>query len=246
MTTETQRPGLAETRRNAIFRRILVGIDDSPESSEALRQAATLATGPLTLLAAHSPGHVVVGGSTGPAVFLPDERSRIRAEEALERARRDLARRPTGKIVAGRAWPALLDEIDGEGDTLVAVGSHGSGRARGILMGSTATELIHKAPCSVLVARTSCKGFPTSVVVGVDGSSESDFADGVARDIAERFDATLDRFENVPDPVGSLVDAAMAADLLVVGSRGLHGVRALGSVSERVAHEASCSVLIVR
>jgi nucleotide-binding universal stress UspA family protein len=36
------------------------------------------------------------------------------------------------------------------------------------------------------------------------------------------------------------------ADLLVVGSRGLDGFRALGSVSERVAHEASCSVLVVR
>ena len=36
------------------------------------------------------------------------------------------------------------------------------------------------------------------------------------------------------------------ADLLVVGSRGLHGVRALGSVSERVAHRAPCSVLVVR
>jgi nucleotide-binding universal stress UspA family protein len=31
-----------------------------------------------------------------------------------------------------------------------------------------------------------------------------------------------------------------------VGSRGLHGLRALGSVSERVAHDASCSVLVVR
>ncbi len=37
-------------------------------------------------------------------------------------------------------------------------------------------------------------------------------------------------------------------DLLVVGSRGLSGMKAffLGSVSERVAHLAHCSVLIVR
>jgi nucleotide-binding universal stress UspA family protein len=43
-----------------------------------------------------------------------------------------------------------------------------------------------------------------------------------------------------------LVEAAAGADLLVVGSRGLHGLRALGSVSERVAHRASCSTLVVR
>jgi nucleotide-binding universal stress UspA family protein len=36
------------------------------------------------------------------------------------------------------------------------------------------------------------------------------------------------------------------AALLVVGSRGLTGPRALSSTSERVAHEAPCSVLIVR
>jgi nucleotide-binding universal stress UspA family protein len=36
------------------------------------------------------------------------------------------------------------------------------------------------------------------------------------------------------------------ASLVVVGSRGLNGTRALGSVSERVAHEAPCSVLIAR
>ena len=40
--------------------------------------------------------------------------------------------------------------------------------------------------------------------------------------------------------------AAADGDLLVVGSRRLHGMKALGSVSERVAHRAPCSTLIVR
>jgi nucleotide-binding universal stress UspA family protein len=34
--------------------------------------------------------------------------------------------------------------------------------------------------------------------------------------------------------------------LIVMGSRGLGGVKALGSVSERVSHQATCSVLIAR
>jgi nucleotide-binding universal stress UspA family protein len=38
----------------------------------------------------------------------------------------------------------------------------------------------------------------------------------------------------------------LGATLVVVGSRGLQGPRALASVSERVAHEAPCSVLVVR
>ena len=40
--------------------------------------------------------------------------------------------------------------------------------------------------------------------------------------------------------------ASETADLIVVGSRGLRGLRALGSLSERIAHEARCSVLVVR
>lgn len=52
-----------------------------------------------------------------------------------------------------------------------------------------------------------------------------------------------------PRPVHDAIVAAAQRDdasLVVVGSRCLHGVRALGSVSERVAHQAKCSVLILR
>jgi nucleotide-binding universal stress UspA family protein len=42
------------------------------------------------------------------------------------------------------------------------------------------------------------------------------------------------------------VASEVGASLIVIGSRGLTGVQALGSVSERVAHHAPCSVLVVR
>jgi nucleotide-binding universal stress UspA family protein len=47
-------------------------------------------------------------------------------------------------------------------------------------------------------------------------------------------------------PADALVEASHGVDLVVVGARGLAGARALGSVSERVAHRAECSVLVVR
>ena len=49
-------------------------------------------------------------------------------------------------------------------------------------------------------------------------------------------------------PHRKIVETAnsIGASLIVLGSRGLTGLRALGSVSERVAHHAPCSVLIVR
>jgi nucleotide-binding universal stress UspA family protein len=249
MSTAADQTHTTGNARDSIFSRVLVGIDDSPESREAARQAAILATGPLSLLAAYDLTQTVIGAGMAPAPVVPLDEGPVResAEEALGRARQELgSNEPAGKIARGRSWEVLLDEIAGEYITLVAVGSHGAGRAKGILIGSTATELVHKAPCSVLVARKPLKDFPSSIVVGVDGSKEAAVADAVAGAIAERFRARVERLENLPHPVSSLVDAAIEAELLVVGSRGLHGVKALGSVSERVAHAARCSVLVVR
>ena len=39
---------------------------------------------------------------------------------------------------------------------------------------------------------------------------------------------------------------SLRPDLLILGSRGLRGLRSLGSVSERVAHGSDASVLVVR
>ena len=47
-------------------------------------------------------------------------------------------------------------------------------------------------------------------------------------------------------PLDALLAASAHADLLVTGSRGRHGFAGLGSVSERLAHRARCSVLVVR
>jgi nucleotide-binding universal stress UspA family protein len=50
------------------------------------------------------------------------------------------------------------------------------------------------------------------------------------------------------DPGDALLDVAGQenADLIVVGSRGMHGIaRVLGSVPNKVSHHARCSVLIV-
>jgi K+:H+ antiporter len=48
-------------------------------------------------------------------------------------------------------------------------------------------------------------------------------------------------------PTHEIVETARARppSLLVCGRRGLHGIRALGSVSERVVHRVPCSVLLV-
>jgi nucleotide-binding universal stress UspA family protein len=270
MSTQTEAQISTEQRRTAAFTDALVGVDDSPESLAAVKQAARLADGRVTLMAVYDPVASVLGG-LGPAVaaHLDEGPLREQAAEALRRAAAVMESRDhIDAIGRGRSWEELLREIRRGGHTLIAVGSHGVGRARGIVIGSTATELIHKAPCSVLVARPAPPDFPRRIVVGLDGSKQSAAAYTVAKALAERFGAHLRPLvgycdENVdfeavagilgasprgaPDtPVHALVKASLEADLVVVGSRGLTGLKALGSVSERVAHKAASSVLIVR
>jgi nucleotide-binding universal stress UspA family protein len=235
----------------AIFSRIIVGIDGSPEAREAARQAAALVDGDgeLTLLAVYDIAPAIVGGTgSGTPAYFDEDLQRARAEDALERARQALAgvAEPVAQLARGRAADQLLHRIADQQHTLVAVGSHGIGRVRGVLVGSIATELIHKAACSVLVARAAAEQFPKRIIVGVDGSPHSNLARSTAEHLAERFDAELQPVTADDKPVDALVASAGDADLLVVGSRGLHGFRSLGSVSERVAHRAPCSVLIVR
>jgi len=260
------------TGGRGVFTRILVGIDGSQAAREAARQAAVLGDvdGEMTLMAVWDLAPPVVFAETGGyAGFDPDAR-RAEAEHGLSDALGAVAAyaSPIAKLVRGLPTRCLLEEIDRDQDTLVALGARGTGgRLLGMLGGSTASELVHDSPCSVLVARGSPDPFPRSIVVGIDGSPESAAAFAASRYLSRRFDAELiplvagggdidERLvgiilgehydEAVGDPVEVLTEAAADADLLVVGSRGLRGLKAIGSVSERVAHEAACSVLIVR
>ena len=253
-----------------IFSRVLVGIDGSPESLDAASRASVLAEPgtPIDLVAAWHPTPPLVMGMPDVPVYDADERAaREAAEAALAEARSHLA---GGRTVAVRGLPGdvLLDAARESGATLLAVGSHGQRRMEGIVFGSTATRVIHDAPCSVLVARGTRTRYPERIVVGVDGSPSSARAYTAAQRLAARFGSEVavtvaegdklldlsavslivgDGFHVTPeDPVPVLVAASADADLIVVGSRGLHGVSALGSVSERVAHRADCSTLIVR
>jgi nucleotide-binding universal stress UspA family protein len=199
-----------------IFDRIVCGVDGSAAGFEALRQAVLL----------HAPGGRVV---------------------ALTVCESHLAAR--------------------EGASLLAVGTHGGSRAAGILLGSVTTALLHEAPCPVLVARAAATAWaPRTIVVGVDGSPQSRYAAEVGSALAERFGGhvrllaaeggkplVVERLQSVAEvewdarrPVEALVAASKHADLVIVGGRGVHGLFALGSVTERVAHTAHCSVLVTR
>ena len=155
--------------RTHVFDRVLVGVDSSGASIEAARQAAVLAEhyGRLRLLGVHPPPARIGGESTFDTDALAQG-----AEEAVANALAAInaPAATSGDVARGFTWSTLIAEAVKDGSTLIVVGSHGQGRLEGILGASTTTELVHKSPSSVLVARPVLDGFPLRVVVGLDGS----------------------------------------------------------------------------
>jgi nucleotide-binding universal stress UspA family protein len=251
----------------AIFARLVVGVDGTDWGFEALRQALALAP-------ADSRVEAVTALDTSPAARTGFEAAHwvdVLSEEAREA--RDTAATILGdragssaRIVRGTPLRVLRQARD-EGDaTLLALGARHSSRFLGIMLGDTASELVHDGSCSVLLARPQPENAwqPRRIVVGLDGSAPALAALATADELASRVGATVEvlyatsggsRVEgawtgrvdswDAAQPVAALVGRSREANIVVVGSRGQHGVRALGSVSERVAHRAHCSVLVV-
>ena len=256
----------AQASEPPVFKRILCGVDGTPASLVAVRQALRLQDddGNVLLSAVANLARAAHAGMAAPhaAELLQHE-----AEAALAEAQA-VAPSASSKLLAGEPVAALLKQAEAEGTTLIAVGSHGRRRAAGLLLGTVAARMLRDAACSVLVARSArdADAWPQTVVVGVDGSLESAAAFTLARSVAERFGGSVRAIASTKDQldreaaraiaaeleehdgpaVNVLAAASEAADLIVVGSRGLHGLKALGSVSERVAHQARSSVLVVR
>lgn len=252
----------------AVFDRVVVGVDGTEWGFAALAQALALAP-------PESPVRAVTALDVRPAIHAGFAAASFadllqkEASAAQAAAHELLAGRPdsTSVLVQGQPVPVLRAARDEMGATLLALGARHSSRLLGVMLGDTTTTLLHDAVCSVLLARPAADGTwrPRTVVVGIDGSDPALAALATADDLADRLDSSVEVVSatgeaaargdgawknrvdswDAADPVSALVERSRRADLLVVGSRGLHGVRALGSVSERVAHRARCSVLVV-
>jgi nucleotide-binding universal stress UspA family protein len=109
------------------------------------------------------------------------------ADQASERIQAEF---PNWSIVSEALWgsPAkiVLDTSRWFHPDLLVVGSHGRSRAGRFLLGSVSTELIHKASCSVRVARHPAR-LPSAraprIIIGNDGSPE---AEAVIRAVRSR------------------------------------------------------------
>ncbi len=193
----------------------------------------------------------------------------VRADvEAVRAALADVAA-VTTSVVEGPLIVAMQEAAGDDPGALLALDAPHERRALGMIGGEPATWLLHETSQPVLLARAASRpeAFPRTIAVGYDGGDTSAAAVVAAGAIAALREADLRVIiakGGPADGIGSLADGLPAhevihdrhhpvhalsdadVDLVVVGSRGLHGLRALGSVSERVAHKAHASVLVVR
>jgi len=136
---------------------IVVGVDGSEESKEALRWAleeALLCEASVRAVYAWHDPYLVTPGFGPPQDFAPDA-LRERAVELLDAIIADVASdsevHVDATVAEGRAASVLVDAADGA--DLLVVGSRGHGGFVGLLLGSVSQQCVTHAPCPVLVVR---------------------------------------------------------------------------------------------
>ncbi|WP_258724156.1 universal stress protein [Cellulomonas sp. NS3] len=148
----------------APVRRIVVGIDGSPQADLALRCAlreAEVWGAELTAVAG-----VPVGAGSGILAWLPAavDHEQVLADAAegldvvVDRALADHPGLTVRRHVLDGTGAELLTEFSTATD-LIVVGSRGRGGFAGLLLGSTSQAVLHHAVCPVMVVTSRCKQF---------------------------------------------------------------------------------------
>ncbi len=164
-------------------RPILVGIDGSAPALAAARWAAreaVLRQAPIRLV--NASGREPVHGAYDPVPDTPEVRKELRrtADEKLAVAAAEIAEVAPDVVVTrdvtGGKPAALLVELSADAQ-LAVIGHRGLGGFAELLLGSVGTALAAHAACPVIVVRgTAGPASDGPIVVGVDGSPQSDAA----------------------------------------------------------------------
>jgi nucleotide-binding universal stress UspA family protein len=140
-----------------MFRNVLVAIDGSPDSDQALTQAIDLAESEhsrLTLFSAvvMPPAGAYIGGGGGVAAALVRD-AEAETETILQVAAQRVPDRVSLSTVLSRepVRHALIDQIEEGAHDLVVMGSRGRGAVRSVLLGSVSHYVLHHSPVPVLI-----------------------------------------------------------------------------------------------
>src|SRR5215208_2897860 len=171
-----------------VMSKIIVGVDQSEGSNDAVALASSLAgiTGAELMLV-----NVFPYDTTPSRAVNAEFEAYLRqdSEEILERLRGDVEGAVETKAIPNPSAAHGLHELaERENAALIVVGSTHTGRAGRVLPGSTAERLLHGSPCPVAVAPkgyTRPPGAARGIVgCGFDGSQSAQRALQAAEQIA--------------------------------------------------------------
>ena len=135
--------------------RIVVGFDGSEQSHKALERAADIANGAtLAVVCAANVSRLLRDPAGGVAPVDPaDVEARSKALAAAKEYVE--GRGLTGVFIEGHGNPAdvIVQEAEESGADLIVVGTRGLHATKRLFLGSVSTNVVHHAPCDVLVVR---------------------------------------------------------------------------------------------
>lgn len=145
--------------QTAVFKSVLVPIDFSPHSAEALRMGANIArqnSALLTLVNVLDPlDYAIAEGETWPAERR--QASFAEAERSLAKAKRDAeslgAPHVQTQAIEGAVIDSVVELALRVGVDLIVIGTHGRTGLGRVLLGSTADAVVRRAPCPVLCVK---------------------------------------------------------------------------------------------
>lgn len=132
------------------FRTIAVAYDDTPEAKAALKRAEAIALACRATIVVYTVAApvAVIPGAAGYTPAIPPEAGPI-VTRAVKSVDERLA--ATGRAIGGTPGPAIAEACEEAGADLLVAGSRGYGPLARTFLGSVSTQLMHKAPCPVLV-----------------------------------------------------------------------------------------------
>jgi nucleotide-binding universal stress UspA family protein len=175
-----------------MFNRILVGVDGHAGGRDAIALATQLAEPEAELTIAHIADTRLMprrGAAMLLAIEIEESRRLLKEEQDL--AGVEATRALWADHNVGRGLHELAADWNAD---LLVIGSSHRGRLGSVFPGDSMRQSLNGAPCAVAVAphgyTATIHAFET-IGVGYDGSSESEWALKVGRDVAHRFDASV-------------------------------------------------------
>jgi len=135
-----------------VYRNIVVAYDASDGARAALARAAEFASAGASLTVVEAvAGKVPSPAPGGPPLAKPEKRAMAREQlqKAIEAVDSELS--ASGWVIGGPAAKGIVTVAEDVGADLIVTGSRGLGTVTRAVLGSVSTEILHHAPCDVLV-----------------------------------------------------------------------------------------------